>query len=181
MHRLANDSTLSDSSDIARRLFSICNSTDISGLDNQKHQMPFFTDAEDNNPFDYVLQIHKKRKDESEEKLGSFNKNLALVLFDEYKNHEFMSLGRSIARAIPEAIVKECSGVAEFMNNRMFLSEHLWPIHFMQNTLRQGMSNSNILYTNIEEGIETKRYAQTAATSPWPSRKLLEKDLFYAV
>jgi hypothetical protein len=63
----------------------------------------------------------------------------------------------------------------------MFLSEHLWPIHFMQNTLRQGMSNANMLYTNIEEGIETKMYVQTAATSPWPCRKLLEKDLFYVV
>ncbi len=51
----------------------------------------------------------------------------------------------------------------------------------MQNTLRQGMSNANMLYTNIEEGIETKMYVQTAATSPWPCRKLLEKDLFYAV
>jgi hypothetical protein len=60
MHRLANDCTLSDSSEIAKLLFDICNSDDIAGLDNQRHQMPFFTDADDNNPFDYVLQIHQR-------------------------------------------------------------------------------------------------------------------------
>lgn len=143
--------------------------------------MPFFTDAEDNNPFDYVLQIHNRNPKDTNEKLGSFNKTLALVLFDQFKNHEFMSLGRTIARAIPEAIVLECAGVAEFMSNRMFLSEHLWPIHFMQNTLRQGESSANKLYTSFESGGKTNQYAQTAATSPWPCRKLLEKDLFYAV
>jgi len=44
--------------------------------------MPFFTDAEDNSPSHYVLQIHNRAPQESNEKLGSFNKTLALVLFD---------------------------------------------------------------------------------------------------
>ena len=97
--------------------------------------MPFFDDADGNTPFDYVLQIHNREEGDTEP-LGSFNKNLAKVFFDQYKNHEFMSLGRSIARAIPEAITKEVAGVCDFMQSRLFISKHLWPTHFEQNTLR---------------------------------------------
>lgn len=110
--------------------------------------MPLFDDADGNTPFDYVLQIHNKpQENKSTQELGSFNKNLALVLFEQYQHHEFMSLGRSITRAIPEAIDKEVQAVSSFMEARMFNSEHLWPVQFKQNTLRQGASSSNKLYT----------------------------------
>lgn len=95
--------------------------------------MPIFDDAEGNTPFDYVLQIHNKTQEEIDSKvrLGSFNKNLALVLFEQYQNHEFMSLGRSITRAIPEAIDKEVQAVAKFMDSRMFESKHLWTTQYL--------------------------------------------------
>jgi hypothetical protein len=112
--------------------------------------MPFFDDADGNNPLDYVLQIHSTKETEKKEgKLGSFNKNLAEDLFKNYKNQEFMSFGRSIARAIPEAIQKDVQSVAEFMNARLLNSDLLWPTVFMQNTLKQGASSANKLYTQI--------------------------------
>ena len=110
--------------------------------------MPFFDDADGYNPFDYVLQINFKIE-KHQGNLGSFNKGLADELFKEYKDHEFMSFGRSIARAIPEAVYKDVTSVADFMKARIFISDHLWPTHFLQNTLRQGASDSNRLYTKI--------------------------------
>lgn len=133
MHRLASDQTLSGSDEIAKLLFEICDDKTIKEIRNPNHQMPLFDDTMGNSPFDYVLQIANRSESEiaAKKELGSFNKNLALVLFDKYKNHEFMSLGRSITRAIPEAIFKEVQTVTDFMKARSFTSELFWPTCFV--------------------------------------------------
>jgi hypothetical protein len=85
--------------------------------------MPFFDDADGNNPFDYLLQIHSRPEGEDNKNRASINIYLIEELLREYKDHEFMSLGRSISRIIPEAIYKNVQSVAEFMKARLFLSE----------------------------------------------------------
>ena len=69
-----------------------------------------------------------------------------------------MSLGRSIARAIPAAIEKEVTSLSDFMEERLFISENFWPTQFVQNTLRQGESFNTKLYTYEEEGLVNTQY-----------------------
>ena len=98
-----------------------------------------------------------------------------------FEEHEIMSFSRSIGRTFPEAIDKDVSEVGEFLEKRLQMSQLFWPVYFVQNYLRNGESAENRLYTkNADEGF-AQQFGETSATSPWPRRSDIERDLFAKV
>ena len=79
---------------------------------------------------------------------------MSVVLFNGFKDHEFMSFSRSIGRAFPKAVELGVFEIGEFLETRMQQSKLLWTPAFVQNWLRRGTSSANKLYTDRTENFD---------------------------